>query len=355
MNIKELAYSAQQHLLTCTGNTFKRSHVYELLAAAYGFNTYAAFSSQAVFTQQRSEENRPLQHVADIRERGVALGLASVADAISSELPVFLADHQIDVVKIPDLVSALRDDYDDWGGHPEWDEEFPPILLEGLEVAAAKGNALAHVALALIHTPGEDEEVGSSHWYLQERKGRVLTGVEKEWADAYAHKLLNAEKHAFHLREAARLGNADALLGLAEYFDDPSFFEHDHGPVTHDPMQVAEIAEQLGRTVDVQRWLTIAAKDGDTDAMRRLIEEFDHEDLSRCWQWLYLAQLLGTDLTRNAYYAINEDGSPYDDDVGGPAFVDGVDGVELAPLNAQEDAIARRAAEELYSRLEQDK
>ncbi len=120
-------------------------------------------------------------------------------------------------------------------------------------------------------------------------------------------------------------------------------------------MQVAEIAEQMGRTVDVQRWLTIAAKDGDTDAMRRLIEEFHHEDLSRCWQWLYLAQLLGTDLTRSAYYAINEDGSPYGDDVGGPAFVDGVGGVELAPLNAQEDAIARRSAEELYSQIEQDK
>lgn len=120
-----------------------------------------------------------------------------------------------------------------------------------------------------------------------------------------------------------------------------------------DPARVAEIAEQMGRMVDVRHWLTIAAKGGDTDAMRRLIEEFDHEDLSQCWKWLYLAQLLGTDLSQDAYYAIHEDGSLYDDDVGGAAFVAGQDGVKLAPLNAEENAIARRSAEELYHQIEQ--
>ncbi len=90
MNVKELAYSAQQHLHTCTGSTFKRSHIYELLAASYGFNTYAALGGENVFTRQRSEENRSLQHTDDIRERSVALGLKLAADAISSELPVFL-------------------------------------------------------------------------------------------------------------------------------------------------------------------------------------------------------------------------------------------------------------------------
>jgi hypothetical protein len=37
MTIKQLAFDAQQHLQAQTGTTFKRSHVYELLAAAFGF------------------------------------------------------------------------------------------------------------------------------------------------------------------------------------------------------------------------------------------------------------------------------------------------------------------------------
>lgn len=56
--------------------------------------------------------------------------------------------------------------------------------------------------------------------------------------------------------------------------------------------------------------------------MRRLIEEFDHNDQLRCWTWLYLARLVGTDLTKDEHYAIHEDGSYYDD-VGGPTFVAG--------------------------------
>ena len=34
-----------------------------------------------------------------------------------------------------------------------------------------------------------------------------------------------------------------------------------------------EIAERLGRVADAKHWLTVAAENGDTDAMLRLIEE----------------------------------------------------------------------------------
>ena len=62
-------------------------------------------------------------------------------------------------------------------------------------------------------------------------------------------------------------------------------------------------------------------------------------------------QELGTDFTRNHHEAINEDGSPYDDDVGGPCYVGGRDAVELTPLDAENDAIARQLAEEMFDRI----
>ncbi len=56
--------------------------------------------------------------------------------------------------------------------------------------------------------------------------------------------------------------------------------------------------------------------------MLQLIEDYDHGDLERCWKWVYLSRLVGTDLTQDAHYVINKDGSDYDDDVGG-SFVFG--------------------------------
>jgi len=112
-------------------------------------------------------------------------------------------------------------------------------------------------------------------------------------------------------------------------------------------------AERLGRVVDAKHWLTVAAESGDTDAMLRLIEEHDHGDLARCWTWVYLSRLVGTDPSKGAYYAINEDGSEYDDDVGGPVYVVGRNGVDLDFLSAEQDAAARQAAQDLFEQIQQ--
>lgn len=380
MTIKELAYSAQQQLQASTGSSLKRAHIYELLAASFGFNSYAALGVDTVLTQQHPDDERIASHSAFVRRRCIELGYPPEnADLVSAALGSFLEERQIGVVWISELTSQLRGDWSSLEDHPIGDDtehfgdeqddrlaarradsdegDFASLMLDGLEAAASKGNALAHYALALIHVPDADEdadqEAGSSYWHSQAQQGRVLTGVEKEWADAHAARLTQAEKYARHLREAGRLGNQHALLDLAERFGDPSFFEHPHHDVGADPSAVAEIAERLGRVADAKHWLTVAAESGDTDAMLHLIEEHDQGDLARCWTWVYLSQLVGTDLSKDAHYAINEDGSEYDDDVGGPAYVAGRDGVDLDPLSAEQDAVARDAAQDLFEQIQQ--
>ena len=234
--------------------------------------------------------------------------------------------------------------------------DFASLMLNGLEAAASKGNALAHYALSLIHAAADDEDTdqgaGSPYWHTQAQQGRVPTGVEKEWADVHAARLAQEDKYARHLREAGRLGNQHALLDLAERFGDPSFFERPRHDVGADPSVVAEIAERLGRVADAKHWLTVAAESGDTDAMLRLIEEHDQGNLARCWTWVYLSRLVGTDLSKDEHYAINEDGSEYDDDVGGSAYAAGRDGVDLEPLSAEQDAAAKDAARDLLDRIQ---
>ena len=372
MTIKEFAHSAQQHLQARTSGTFKRAHTYELLAAAFGFNSYAAISSEAVFTRRPDGPRDFASQLGAIRQRCIELGYQpATADAVTTELAALLAEHQIDVVSLPELVAELLadrsghvwddDDHDADDPHeppkrilpdPFDDEEISPALLQGLEAAADKGKALAHYALALIYDRDEEDEgqqAISPYWHSQAQQGRVLTGVQIEWAEAYAKQRADADKYALHLRAAAGLGNRHALLDLADRFKDPSFFEKESYGHIDDPVRVAEIAARLGREKDARRWLAIAAESGDIGAMRQLIDEYDRGDLLQCWTWLYLAQLAGTDLTQSKHYAINEDGSEYDDDVGGPAFVAGDDGVELIALSPEQDAVARAEAQRLFA------
>ena len=69
MTIKELAYSAQQHLQASTGSPLKRAHIYELLAASFGFKSYAAFGVDVVFTQLRSGHEKADSHRDFVRRR----------------------------------------------------------------------------------------------------------------------------------------------------------------------------------------------------------------------------------------------------------------------------------------------
>ena len=74
MTIKNLAYRVQQRLSAATDGSFKRSHVYELLAAAFGHSSYAALCSESVFTQVRPSMELPALDVIKLQQRSHDLG-----------------------------------------------------------------------------------------------------------------------------------------------------------------------------------------------------------------------------------------------------------------------------------------
>ena len=378
MTIKQLAFDAQQLLQAQTGTTFRRSHIYELLAAAFGFNSYASLCADHVFTHSSMTNRRSVKHGESVGSRCLELDYPpECALHVAQALPDYLSDQDVGVIRITSLVARLQyetgsksylddDEFDD-NSEGDQDDRFglwfdgesiaSPVLLDGLATAAEKGNADAHYALALVHAlpddPDDVRNAGNDYWYNEERNGRVLVGVEKEWADQYAERLSRAGKYEHHLRAAGALGHEVALLEMAERFGDSAFFEQSSICFSSiDAAHAADVAEHLGRRQDAWRWRTEAAKQGDTEAMRELIEGYDQLNLQQCWTWFYLAELLGTDLSEDEYEAINEDGSPYDDDVGGPAYVGGRGGVELEPIDYEQDAAARQAAAALYQAIE---
>ena len=78
MTIKTLAYSAQQHLEANTGARYKRAHIYELLAAAFGFNSYASLCADAVFIEEFDGDIRRALHIGILAGDGKAAFLIDI-------------------------------------------------------------------------------------------------------------------------------------------------------------------------------------------------------------------------------------------------------------------------------------
>ncbi len=352
MAMKELAYTAKQQLESATQQSFRHAHVHELLAACFGFKSSAALHTQHILAVLNAPPVVPAEHLLMLRRRLTELGYLPVAETAGTVLLRLIQQQRLGAVSIEVVLDALNGDGwgypGDWGwedddevgvaSQPRIDLEQIDLLMRGLTVAAQRDHAKAHYALALLYRGDEFEETeGSEYWHSQLAQGRELEGIELEWALAYRDNVSKAEREAFHLHEAARLGYGEAQLERA--------------------LGAAQQAEASDDFDSAKQWYAEAAALGDIDAMRALIYEYDEENLFQNWVWVYLSELLGNDLRESTLRAYHDGGlyagEPYDDDQGGPLYVDGDEGVELTPISAEQELEARRLAEQLFSRFAQ--
>ncbi len=414
-NIALFARQAQTHLQTIAGAdraNVKRSHVYELMAAALGLSSHAALKARGLLCPLPSQPL--LAHYGNLhpgpcaaraealgmpRERCGPLAKALCADMAAQALGLVPWEDMLETLlsgsrelyrETPRddayyeaLEAALQNDPHAWPEDPEPLRLNSPFVCQALQKAAEQGEGRAHLALGLLiergarvdagHQDGDDDEDDEDmddvpdsraalYWYERQQKGEVLTGVELEWAEGYAERVqrraaasregaARSSSARDHFNAAAALGQHDALLLLADRYGDDSFFDLQAPQVRADPLWIAELAQRVGRYEWTPAWLTLAAEHGDMRAMRELMESWHADDPLKVWTWFHYAKLLGTDLTQGDYEAIHEDGSSYDDDVGGPMFVDGVDGVELPTADETVRQEALRAAHSLFAHM----
>lgn len=365
MTIKEQAYRAHAFLQARGVTSLKRSHVHELLAAAVGYPTHAAFQHDATWCDVRFSLTSIDPDPGAIRARCRDLGLpADESERVVEGLPLFLQDAGHAPVRFDALIAAVEGYEDD----PDWLEwvwihvvkhrsgasdryfERQAVLREGLEEAAWRGVPAAHLAIAKMLEPEAtlfgDEEVRMRRQVIREG---TWTSPFVSFAEVEANGLRVYEKHRHHLLAAARGGDIRALMETAERFGDPAVLERAPSDEMN-PMGMADFAAELGDKQKEHFWLTVAARAGDTDAMRELIIEHAEPD-EQAWVWMHLSRLLEADLSQDRYEAINEDGSPYDDDIGGAAYVGGDEGINLNPLPSEADATARQTAWQLFLQI----
>lgn len=356
-SLKSLAHAVHQAVQPVT--PCKRSHVYELIAARFGFKTYAALAASHLLYAADGALSPGRKVVAAVQQRCRDLGYPeTVLTAMGAAVVDALVAQQIDAVSLPDLLAALESGDDDLSSEDDTDEwadeeaflSAPELLLGQLEERAAAGQPDAHYGLSRLCRSLAAREGGIENWWRQGQNGAVLSPVEQEWAEAHARAQVYLVRAETHLQTAARLGSGPARLALARQSGDVSILTDENGLTNVSPARVAHLASKLGREAEAVRWQIRGAAAGDVALMRTLLEN-ETGSLAERWVWVYLAEHLGEEVLAGDLHAIHEDGSAYDDDVGGPMEVVGDVEIVLERLSPDEDRVARAEAARLYALL----
>ena len=396
MTLKDLAHTAQQHLQTRAGLPVKRSHIHELLAAGFGYSSWAAFRSESLLADAGVGD--ALAASPQLIGRAVQLGYGQAASVCLAEsLLEFAAEWQISHVRWARIHEALgvvptrADEHQLDAEDEDWDEEdtvqqalplastgpqrflSSPLLLDSLEQMADGADGEVHHTLATLYRCKRPNP------YLHEEslRGRQLTRIEQGWVDEYLLAEPRFRKYEAHLKAAALGGVRPAAIEYAAVFDSRDFFELAErmtGDVDADRMAAIAATPNARAT-----WLRTAAEAGSDSALRtlardrdawaqeRLAEKGDIDalrdvagraveegDLMKAWTWQHLALLHGVDLTVSTMQAYHDggqqNGEVYDSDFGGAVYADGDEGLDLPPLPSADDQRARSLARDINAR-----
>lgn len=398
MTLKEFAHLAQQALQDRAGCSVKRSHVHELLAAAFGHQSWAAFHSEAVLSDA-GIGSAPTGGLPELIGRAVQLGYPqSAAAIIATTLQSLIAEHRLSAISWADLRATLipppkvddRDDFGDDDDDEGWDDEPPgteastaglsreqlmgsPMLVSSLEQAAGPANPQGHFLLAALYRCSRP----NPYLYEESLKGRVLTAIERGWVDDYLRLEPQYRRYEAHFKAAALGGVRAAALEYGKVFEAPEFIAMAVRMVGD--VDALEMARLAPGDESRARWLRVAAEQGSRTALEALAVDgdawaedqvaawaqphwlrsaanraIDSGDAMRAWTWQYLALERGVDLTRSTMAAYHDGGERngqfYDSDFGGPLYADGDEGLELPELSRASHRVAKAKAKAILQR-----
>jgi len=402
--IKTFAHRAHQTLSPLAPRTFKRSHVYELIAAGLGFNSWAALHPSHVLVDA-DEADMPPAFGRNVAGRALQLGcLQPEAQKIAEHFQSLYAQQPFGCLPLSELDEYLFEsasgtagdsdsedqDFEDDEDWPEEDESeavrrvFPKtseLLRADLEDRANGGDAYSHYRLAKLL----ECKVPPDYLYQESLRGRVLNAQEQRWVDNY---LTLSEQHLRYLKHLLAAADGGVRAAALDYSIEVGSTDYRLRAEQMDgyvnPRRMAASAPDWPTR---REWLWRLADSGDTRALDMLAAEGDQEaayelstreaakavagdasylrgfaeealrggDVVAAWKWQFVARSHGLDLTDSTLRARHDGGSNnghfYDSDFGGPIYVDGDEGVELPEISEELMKTARGMAEQLLAEV----
>lgn len=397
--IKSFAHNAHQALSPFAPRTFKRGHVYELMAAGLGFSSWAALHPSHVLFDTAA--HAPPNFARNITGRALQLGcLQSEAQVLAEHFLKLYEQLPFSSLSLKEVDAKLfgfevgnanhlsstdldLEDEEDW---PDEDEPikhaFPigsKLLLSDLEERANRGDLLSHYRLAKLL----ECKVPTDYLYQMSLRGRILNATERRMVENYLTLSAQHTRYLKHLLAAADGGIRAAALDYSTVTGNVEYrlrAEQMEGEV--DPRLMATSATDwatrrawLWRLVDLGdvsalEWL---AAEGDQDAAHELtvkevakavagdisfLRGFAEDalrdgDVVASWKWQFVSLSHGLDLTKSTLSAHHDGGSQdgdfYDSDFGGPMYVSGDEGLELPDISEEQIKVARSMATQLLA------
>lgn len=398
--IKSFAHRAHQALSPLAPRTLKRSHVYELIAAALGFKSWASLHEGNVLVDADNPETPPT-FAQNVMGRALQLGCAQTeAQALAEHFQKLYAQQPFGSVPLCEIDERLfgsqadadhtdSSDDSDFEDDEDWLDEDeseavkrpPPMtskmLWADLEDRAERGDGLSHYRLAKLL----ECKVPTDYLYQESLRGRVLTVQEQRWVEEYLALRDQHARYLNHLLTAADSGIRAAALDYSMVTGNTAYrLRAEAMEGNADPRRMAASApdwptrrEWLWRLADTgdERALEMLAAEGDQSAVSELtareiekavagdaafLRGFAEEalrdgDVVGAWKWQFVALSHELDLTRSSLRARHDggsnDGEFYDSDFGGPLYVDGDEGLQLPEIAEEEMKTARIMAERL--------
>lgn len=392
--IKSFAHHAHQSLFPLAPSAFKRSHVYELLAAGLSFKSWAALHPAHVLVDGKDIQ-LPAEFGRNVLARALQLGLSQTeAEAVAESFHTQCAQKPFGCLALTELDESLFSSPSRADSDPEWDEDdfdddedwsyesggseklsipkSSQALRDDLADRASQGDVRSHYRLAKLLAC----KVPNDYLYQESLKGRALTAQEQIWVDQYLQLVPQREKYLQHLQAAADGGIRAANLEYAMEANAPSYRERAVN-MTGD-IDWRALAETASSDEERNRWLRQAADDGDDSALEELARKGDSDaaeqlalwgdehwlrevaelaieqgDSVAAWKWHFVALHYELDLTKSTMRAYHDGGSNagrfYDSDFGGPLFAAGNEGLDLPKIRDGQKSIAKAMAEQLLS------
>ncbi|WP_298926060.1 hypothetical protein [uncultured Ramlibacter sp.] len=389
-----------------SGLRFKRSHVYQLVASAFGFGSWEAFRLQSVLAD--GVGTAPPLETSDVLGRALQLDLGT-GQALKLAIDTLVAGiraRDLRSLEAADLFAwALT--YGKWPVNGDWefaphsddDEQFDDdvetdesaypgnedsrlewlrsvrssgVLRASLADRAAAGDANSHLVLAAILRCRKP----NSYLHDEEQRGRRLNASEQAMKAEFLDSVGRFPVYAHHLREAAKAGIAQAAVECAYVLSDDRWLREAsyHGDsdlllaaaefARDDAMQIDYLLR--GSETSYQNVLVELAAQGHPAGVEHLASHGDRNalismsttalqdgDPELAWSWQLVAQAYGLDLQDAAARALHSEGpqtgDPYDDDIGGPVYIEEQDVIDLPQITKDSLTRARRHAHEIVA------
>lgn len=358
MSIQNLSYELHQAIKS-KGFDVKRSHVYELIAAAFGFNTYNQLHLNAIPLYADSS--------AEIYDLTIVIGRCQTLKISLDVIKILenqLSNHFFIYKTKDDLSSLIRNVLNQ--------EEYPEHsnLLKQLEKTTEifSQQSIYPYLIAQFYCDCENNfSVSTSMQYLYDRylQGKEISPTWKPNLEHFiARKNRNErfkENYVFYLTRASELGSFPAQLQLSQFESDGDF----EGEEVFDEDEYSQYSTYVPH-IELE-----LAKRGNERVLREIfdkvtldnygdLKKLTDDELIQAWKWQKFALFLGFDLAKGNYQAraIHENGNYYDDDVGGPIFVaeSGREDIHLPKLSLEQEVLVAKEVKrliEFYQNLDE--